>query len=377
MNKITKDNYPELFALLNGEGQTNVENLYQLATGYLNANGTKTKVEGLQAIATTASSPVSIGEKTFFARVAVLGDTKKKRGQDRSYSEVLIIFDEDDDISIKTPSPFALKFRKLGGQVDLITNNDLEPIINDKRYIELASEILEGIGSVLEKSSSTQLAASERIKSLRSKIALGKKALTGFFESDELNSGRMFFYKGEKRTATAIGLLILSGLYAHVPLSPVDAKIGPIPMPYPIELIVDIGNATDHAAQGYDVPERATTLTIGKGPQRLALLPDYDTSGAPDTTYRGDYNESKLGLYEMDVPEQDTAYDDLLNDETKCYDIEAKTTGGNTLAFTQSPQLVDKVTVEAIDEDTISICPVNGVDIKSLPQGSVFLYRKD
>ncbi len=361
--------YPELVASLEGEQASGADMLLNSATLLLDQNGVESTVNGITARVTQDYALVQLGSKDYRARVARMGEPKRGRHTGIT-PQTLIVFDEDEDQAVRTNSPYAITFRDFAGNTDLVVANNMDPIVGDDRYAKLVQDILTNIG---EKALARKQSTPSRWQELRERVSVRKtlhSRARDFFNSREAISSSSFFEnKGDRRRFTRGVLGLMALLYAHTPFTNVDAELAMVTMPLPIEVLVDLNNRPDHRATGFDEPVGATQLVIGQEPARLALLPDYDTSGAPDTTFSNfnktlRYNESKRGLYALTVPETDTVYDrdtedylPLINPSTGCYDIRANTSGGRTVVFTQSPHLIDQVTVQAVSAESIEVCP--------------------
>lgn len=378
--------YPELVASLTGEQATSADMLYSTATLLLEQNGIESTVNGVDARVTQDFAFVQLGNRDYRARVAQIGGHKRGRSQ-ATPAQTMIVFDEDDSMRVRTASPFAISFRDFAGNTDLVVANNMDPLVGDDRYAKLVQDILTSIG---EKATLRRENAPGKLQTLQDRLTSRRPArivVENYFNSNErLGKNSLFETKGDRRRFVRGVLGVTALLYVHTPFTNSDAHIGPLPMPAPIELAVDIGNMPDHAATGFDVPAGATQLVIGDAPSRLALLPDYDTSGAPDTTYKdlngAQYNESKAGLYALTVPESDTRYDrdmgkdmPLTNPATDCYVVRANTSGGRTLVFTQTPQLLEQVTVQAVSAESVEVCPVGDIKLDDITEGKIYFYQ--
>ena len=380
------DAYPELVASLNGEQATSADMLYSSALILLEQNGADSTVNGIDARVTQDFALVQLGTKDYRARVAQIGGQKRGRSQ-ATPTQTLIVFDEDDSVRVRTGSPFAISFREFAGNTDLVVANNMDPLVGDDRYAKLVQDILTIIG---EKAVQRRENTPGRWQELQSRMAARRsiKAIVNeyFTSGERLGRNSFFETKGDRRRFVRGALGLTALFYVHVPFTNSDAHIGPVPMPAPVELAVDISNMPDHAATGFDTPAGATQLVIGDAPSRPAILPDYDTSGAPDSTFddmnSALYNESKAGLYALTVPENDMRYDSdqgkdvpLTNPATGCYVVRANTSGGRTLVFTQTPQLVNQVTVQAVSAESVEVCPVGDITLENLTKGKIYFYQ--
>jgi hypothetical protein len=383
------DAYPELVASLQGERATGADMLLANAHMLLEQNGVDSTVNGLRARVTEDYALVVLGGKDYRARVAQVGEQQKRGRKSAQSRQTLIVFDEDEDVAVRTASPFAITFRDFAGDTDLVVANNMDPLVGDDRYAKLVQDILANIGQkALERQASTPSRWQELQDKLASRRSIGK-VLDDYFRSRQAITHNSFFDTvGERRRFVRGVFGVVALMYAHVPFMNSDAEIASVPMPLPVEVIVDLANRPDHKATGFSEPIGATQLVIGEEPVRMALLPDYNTSDAPDTTYSDfnkipRYNESKRGLYALTVPETDTFYDSeteeyvpLINPATGCYDIRANTSGGRTLVFTQSPHLVDQVTVQAVSAESIEVCPVEYVKLDQLVEGKIYFFQR-
>lgn len=160
-----------------------------------------------------------------------------------------------------------------------------------------------------------------------------------------------------------------------------DAKVGPVPMPQPIEFIVDWNNAPDHKAEGFPKPDGAAELSLSNQVVSPPLLTDYDTSGAPDALYEefvfaesvtnpaNIRRQVRPGLWEVKYSLPYTPRNgekDVLGNG--CIALFGNFTDGRTSVFTQD--VGTEVGISVLDADVAMICGAtdNHVD------GSVFVH---
>lgn len=380
---LSVSEFPELARALT-ENRSALEALHMSAAALLERDGTDSTINGLPAVVTETYSVVPVNGKSYFARIGALKASKKNGSVDDQ--RLLVVFDEDEDTKVRTLNPYALYFKEFGSVASLVVANELDPILDNEKYAGLVQAIVDDIHRKVSLSDTEKTEARQRRRSMYNPF----KLLSNYFDSTKRTSdGLLFRYDtlGDKRRSRLQKLAVVAIAYAHLPFGSPDAKIGPVPMPFPIEFAVDVNNSSDHRAQGFEKPEAAATVIIGAEAVSIPLLPDYDTSGVPDTTFISGfneytvYNESKQGLYEQDIPEDSVAsHQDnpwpLFNSETRCYEVKAATMDGKTSIFTQSVAIAENVVARSSTQDILELCLKNGVSIAELDKGSVFIYQQ-
>lgn len=363
--------YPELVKSISGEGLTQVGNLFDVANNLLAQDGVRSSVNGLPAVVTQAYADIVTEDGAYRAKIARFSPTKRTREPNH---DLMIAFDVSSDEKVDSLNPFALKFKQFGGDYCLVVDNGMDPVVNDAKYISLVSAILKSIGDKIA-------SAPTKSEELRARWTARKQRASQFF-------GKILRGAGGKFKPTLGFMAAGSLLYAHVPFGNEDANIGPIPMPVFVEALVDINNMPDHDATGFSEPVGATRLIIGEAPVSPTMIAGYDTVGVPSTYFNNkldsraeEYNESKPGLYELTIPQalekdKESSQQEVLNEATGCYEVRANTSGGRTTVFTQTPNFTEQITVQALDGDTIAVCPTEGKLLANMVEGQIYFYQK-
>lgn len=177
-------------------------------------------------------------------------------------------------------------------------------------------------------------------------------------------------------SAKKIGIITLVsvGLQSHALFSNEDAKIGPIPMPLPIELLVDINNAPDHTATSFERPEEGAVIRVGES-ATIPLYGDYDTSNAPSTLFKpnggpGKYHVLKDGLWVLMTRE--------FNPEGGCEQIEGDF-GGKELVIFSTDTRIEKVPAKAelVNDRLLQICKIaNPAEVLN-SKVPIYIYQSD
>ncbi len=358
--KIDIANLPELARNLDpilGESNT-ADSLCATSEGLLSSRAIETTINGIPSLVSPWACEVPFGERTLHARIAKL--KKPQEGNELP----IIIFGDKPGPNITTTNLFALRFKESAvGDVSLMTQNGLDPLLDDERYVELARTIIDDISSQYTQDNLARQARKHRIS----------KAVKAYFMDNE----RPYYHSsfdtiGERRRVTlgaSILALVLS--YGHLPFGNVDAKIGPVPMPYPVEAVVDIDNRSDHAALGFNEPQQGVELRIGDKNVRLPLLDSYDTSGVPDATFSNgtsmkadDFELSKPGLYKVEFVSSVR--------EGECETVRGDYRNGVSKAFTQDSTIVDNVRLNVKSAKELDVCAVADVNFT----GSLYVWQE-
>jgi hypothetical protein len=332
--------------------QETAKDLHAQAQTLLEDTAVKTKINGISAVVSEYTHEVTTGDKKLYARLA------RYRGR-KQPSELFFVFGESEqpkDITAK--NPLALAFYDMGGEVSLRVTDGAEQFVDDEQYERLATNIVEKIdaerAAVQAKPKGEE--TDERKNVIRSRIIIG---------------------------AAAIGIA-----YGHLLFNHVDAKIGPIPLPGPVEYVVDWNNIPDHRATGFAEPIGALHVKVGMPSSEVSDVPtllNYDTGGAPDAStfhstydYRGE--NSHPGLYESNFnfstavdPIDSNASPAAFNDGS-CYTINGDFEPGKTEIFSQSPNFTKKVTLDVVSPDKMMVCKKDARDVSF--DSSIFIYQK-
>lgn len=172
-----------------------------------------------------------------------------------------------------------------------------------------------------------------------------------------------------RRIAKSIGALAatVALLYGHSLVdNHLDATIGGIPLPQPIEAIVDWANMPDHTATAFSKPEHAAPITVGDKNVTIPFVATYDTHEAPDASYlplEDQYGGEviKPGLWESDFdfgyhPKTRSTKKSAQFDDRDCYTINGNFLKGKTWVFTQTPDINKHITLNVVDSDRARVC---------------------
>lgn len=324
------------------------ESLCRRAKLILDHSGVKSTVNGFPGRVTPYAQEVEIDGRILYARLADVEDP----GITNESVLVSIVFDEDPNTDVKTIDPFAFTFREVMGDITLFTSNGIEPILDNPEHLAVARGIIDGIGKehqedILQK----RQAAALRMDRLKSSIGNAWNKFTEFFGEDDID--------GTRKAVAGWGAVILSLTYSHAFYTNVDATIGPIPMPQPIELIVDMNNASDHTAQAFGEPDGATSLVVGDaGP--IPLVVDFDTGGAPSGLFVNSMDgsgrfESREGLYEFTTTSDRVDGLGSLNNEG-CTTVSGDFQEGVSQIFTQDAATAETASYEVLNADELEVC---------------------
>lgn len=380
--EISIANVPGLVDNLRNEFETSQpEYLYTFANELLDQNGIKSSVNKRPALVTEYACEIpgdSVERvKTFYARVA------KFESKD---AEPFIVFGETPDKSrIITKNPTALTFSSILDQVVVQTARGLEPIQNTPEQLMLVSQILENIGDQYADARANKLTTKKALSKTARKLMNRPRAIYNFYSTDK--SGHSLADERREKTAAIAGIALVA--YGHLLFTPADAKLFGIPLPQPIEGLVDWNNHIDHVAQGFPMPSGAAPIVVGQPINEVPVLSDYDTSRAPNASYVETMSDtsysremSKPGLYESDY---DSEYRNKVSSTTPrntsaefdkdshCYPIEGNYTQGKTYVFTQTPRFNQDITLNVKSAKELDVCLKNP-DAKNI-SGSLFIYQ--
>ncbi len=293
-----------------------------------------------------------------------------------------IVFGETPSLRTNTVKMRALRFQEFAGDVSLRIDEGVEPLLNDPEYLTLAAELIKGIAghsaAVVEQEQSAKEARRQRVARVGQAIRayFNDKGHTPRYSSFETVGDRRKFILGAWTVVCALS-------YSHLAFGSADAKIGPVALPLPIELFVDLDNMADHRAQGFGEPEMAVALRIGDKGVRLPLFDEYDAEGAPDATQMHgvapNYSfteESKPGLYKVNYPSA-AKLTGTAEGEPKpphCFKVLGNYRNGNTKVFTQDAATAEEVYISVKDANELEACVVN--DKSGSLGGSFYIWQK-
>ena len=152
------------------------------ADSLLKRDGFETRVNEVDATITHTFATVAVEDATYYARVA-----KYKTDPLFPGTETLpfILFDETPELRVRTPNTRAVQFTRIGSNISLITDNDLNPIVNDPAQAEVVKHILDEISVQVDRSEDEKVATrkrkrEERIDNIVESIWDGTKKVGAF-----------------------------------------------------------------------------------------------------------------------------------------------------------------------------------------------------
>ena len=283
-----------------------------------------------------------------------------------------------------------IKPKKKGQNPNLLLDGvDIESLVNNSIDARLAREVFERISN----NSNHNLARARRdVESTKENRKRSRNRFLG---------------------GVAVAGLVITASYYNLLWGNNDAKINDFPLPGPAEWIVDIGNQSDHQAQGFERPKGAAEIEVSKSIESIPSLEEYTTIGAPSSFNTEDdhVDELKPGLYMLDLSDdtsdsqlildeklQETYVEELTSAAENCQDlnaedcldlltktfkkIEDKSTKnckivsvnaalGRVSVFVTDPGLSDSLTA-SLSEKQLRVCANSG---QKLPDGLVYMYQ--
>ena len=362
------------------------EELFIKAQELLDHAGQETIVNGMTSIATPQSVELELEGSPLFARLA----TTTINGEPTKLPT--IIFCKDDDFkSIRTQNGYfgALEFNGRAG-VHLIAGEGDALETDDPKHLELTRTIIERISDdFIETQEENQrtILENEAAHHAKNEAQTRHEANVRAQRLERIS----YFAKRAGGAFVAFALFWAPQLVDSHP----DATIGAVPMPLPIEWVVDWNNHVDHVAQGFAEPKGVLAVGIDQKVGSIPLIADYDTQNVPDASvtesngiadaskgkrsndngiYEGE--QSRPGLYQSDFDFGQHSESALTAEFNKSgyYDIKGDFTDGKTVIFTQTPGLNKMVRVEVIDATTLRV--YKKLDAPKNSKGSVFIYQK-
>lgn len=398
--KISIANLPELQDRLNnpaGNPETaQSSHLYAIADEMLSdVNATfKTRLGGRQVTVTKFTCPIE--DSVHYARLARF---VPRSHDETSASDTMILFDTtDSQNSIKTNNPNGgIPFHdELDGSVSIFMNRGAEPLNDEEKekYLQIAGAIIGNLNGkyteLVSQIETEQEAKKHRIRKGAGAAARGVGgAITSpykFFTNPKSRSAfDTYKTKGSYRRAWAVWLAVAAGInYGHLPFDDhPDAKIGDVPMPYPIEWFVDWANIPDHQATGFAKPDGALDIAYGHDVGKIPILPNYRTDGVPNTSsipevdaaYKGEF--SKPGLWEANFSESYNPEKGWDREDAQfingCFTIDGDYNEGKTEVFSKTEGVNDMITLNMPNSWTLEVCKKDNApdDFK----GSLFIYQ--
>lgn len=388
VNNISIAQNTELLSVVQGSSELQKATyLEQFAGDLLAECGVDAAINGRPSVVTKYACEVDAStdelSKTYYARVA----------QYKNHPSPFIVFGEDDSSKkVVARNPQAITFSNLGEEAMLNVQNGLDVSVNSTNHLAIVNNILETIGT---KYADEKMTASERRAERARKIGGATKSVIEGFKSIPHKIERDWndTYSNNisrKAITTVVGLGVLYG--PQIAAGHADAKLFGIPMPQPIELLVDINNAPDHKAQAFDAPQGAAEVHVGQDITDIPMLTGYSTAGAPDASFNSSaigyqFDESRPGLYESDfnAADRNSAYYPATDGQDRgnqksadfgddgCYTVLGDYADGKTVVFTQTAGLDGKIKVKAVNQRELQVCLTNPSDANA--KGSVFIYQ--
>lgn len=408
-SKISIAHMPELIQNLRGGIETtDGDYLRSFAEDLLQKCGQEATINGRPATVTKYACEIDGDNvedvRTFYVRAA----------QFEAGTQPFIVFGQTSDSRrIRARSPMALTFSGVGEGTMVISNRGMEPIENDPEEVALVGKILENIGEQYADSkhrvrrglSSASSIARDKSVELREWSGVAKQRIREYYSDGtpyEHTGNEIFDLSreddtvGNRRLIKAAAVAGIGAvLYGHMVPSVMHGNFGDarifsiIPLPQPIELIVDWNNHVDHVAQGFDEPDGAATAVVGQPIDHIPLLSDYITLDVPDASYSnmGGYqsDESRPGLYKSDF---DASYHGRVHTDSYgthvdrnnaefndqgCYTILGDYTDGKSTVFTQTAGLDEKIELRVRDAESLDVCLKNPKDTTA--KGSVYVWQ--
>lgn len=357
---------PESEAGLSGE----VAGLHYTAEALLEQAGKETTINGLAGVATPQSYQVRMGEVPMYARLGRLAPGKSQTTSETDPPKVIFCTTSDFN-RIRTPNIGALSFTDGLYGPQLIAVNGTEPVIDDPKYIELTKTIVADLSRQYDETK-------QRERANKSYEARRKQAR---------RETRMRIVGG----LAVAGLLLYGQPIAEMAMGKhIDAKLGPVPMPAPVEWVVDMAHIDEHEATAFGKPDGALPLEVGATSIRIPVISNYDTGGVPDASYvrgNGDSNggvyvreQVDLGLwrsnFSFDDPSSDNknARPDVRFDPDGCYNIYGNYSDGKSSVFSQTPNINNLVELDLVNASTLKVCKKPDAPDHSV--GDIDIYRE-
>lgn len=396
--ETAESDYPELRAALSSDTGF-ADTLSATCGAILKTDSYNAVIDSRRAVVSKAYAPQCLkGNDTFYyARIAAFTDTKGK-----VEGLPFIVFDETEDTKIDSNNPQAMKFFKdpVSGNAFLQVFNGIEfsdPLVNDPRYLKLAKDIIDRISEqTSEKLTPKEKGASHAKKAANSILNMLGKIKTYYTDpvgvSAAFTGNRIPLGRRRMKRALYSLIAVTIGWGPQIFDNSSDAKLLGIPLPNPIEALVDWNNSPDHVAQGFPEPDGAAPVLIGKRVEQIPLMVEYDTTDAPSSLYTTSkegqtFHESSPGLYAISLSRKIAIKDDdessggslLVKelDEGQCINVLGNYTAGKTSVFTQTPEVQKDVTVTAVDGQNLSVCLKPDLRKNNLSDSSkLFIYQK-
>lgn len=319
--------------------------------------GISSAVNGIPAKVTPWFRELDADGIKYFARLA-------QYEKDEQQQLPFVVLAREEEMPVTTHSPGLITFKETLGHISLVVSNGLDPLVDDERYISLVNEIITDIGKQYHEHVRNKEGASVRAR----KLLVGmKKKIGAYFSDRDPDDVFDFEDKGMRRKAVAIALTGVGVLgYGHLPFTNADAEIGPIPMPQPIELLVDWNNMPDHRAQSFGAPPEEAKELISGEQGSIPMLTDYNTEGAPsgfngDTagSIKGRTIESKPGLYRFKQSDTRKLLD-VNQPEKGCIEVTGSFQHDQAQIFTQDNATAEHARYEVLNSDLLRVCLTEG-----------------
>lgn len=373
--RINLGEYPELSASLHGEARP--ETLYTSCQRLLANCGMESTIDMLPATVTRWYAETELTGQPLYARV---GKLSSKRGEEHL---PVIVFDETSDLPVETGNYLALAFQKFGDKVSLQTQNSINPLIDDPRYLALAQKVVRGIA--LQDMQEREAAKDKWADRVETVTRLGRQAYAYLTDNTQEYNRTLREYStrgARRRFRLGVSTAAMMLGYGHVLTGDVDAKLGPVPLPQPIEMFVDMANQEDHAAQGFREPKGAAALKVGEQDRQLPLIDTYDVQGVPDATDETGYGAgrrlpevSRPGLYKVNYLSRFRNPPEAVNaaKDPYCFTVYGNFRNGKSSAFTQDTDAAANLRIEVRNAEELEACIADGGNAEI--KGSFYIWQ--
>ncbi len=341
----------------------------------------------------------TLDRSRYYLRIAQFDAPEGERQKDQ---DIEFLFDATPDAeTIVTPNPYALRLQRMGSSYELVLDNDMKPIVNDPDSFALAQDVVADISTQSMKQRVVRKTLGERALEFTQAAHISWNNyfndMTQRRKSYPTQPPLVFTTRGGFRKAAwgSVAALSLAG-FGHVPFGHVDAHVGPLPLPQPVELIVDMSNEKEHRADGFSPPDQAIIVSANSNEAAIPLVPEYNTDGVPSAKktknydYDSDTMRSRPGLWRVDVgsprmlvrPGSDAKNGLNTAGEIAEKDSEAVCTNvfgdfyqaDEASVFTQDEVVADHAEVTALNGGILQICSDTG---EPLPKGTrVYVWHE-
>ncbi len=340
------------------------------ANEFLDRAGKPTFVDGDPIIATEESSPIKVGKKIVYARLA--RQIRGKYGPDQ-YPSIIFCTDPGFD-SLSTASKYSpLTFRTpVDGLLSLVAGDDENLDSNSEKHISDATKIIDDLENQYTEKNRVDFEKKTQAEKSKAQAEIDRR----------FNRRQRVKHTAELISKVAlISVVSTAALYGQELLNwgHNDAKIGAVPMPDFVEWFVDWNNGPDHTAQAFKEPAGALAIAPGKSVGDVPLLPQYKTTGVPNAkveSVNGNFKgiQSRPGLYKSYVTFNPDGTSPEAIDANGCYRVTGNFEPGKTEVFTDTINFNKAIQLKVVSSKVLEVCKGD------IPQnfgfaGSFFLYQ--